>query len=312
MRKSLICLWVLAVALYGFGLDASAGSRHLAYEKVLERSFDVAPGGTLRAELPDADLELMVGTANRVEVVVLLGAHDLDWAMEHYREMNLRAHLEGNAVVIEADRVNVFSWRRNRAFSLKVEVRLPERFNLEVKAGDGDVLVEALDGMVEVQASDGDVQFGSLSGPRAEISSSDGDIQIDELTSARAKIKTADGEVQIRRLDGDSAEVRSSDGDIQIDRVAGALEAATQDGDIEVGIERFDTMLLESGDGDITIRAPQSMGAELDLRGEEVYFRSSVAFEGTREDARAQGSLNGGGPRLRATTRDGSVTLSTR
>ena len=172
--------------------------------------------------------------------------------------------------------------------------------------------VEAVRGNLDLKTSDGDVNIGTVDGDEANISSSDGDINIKSLTALQAKIGTSDGDIQVGRLDAGRIELRSSDGDIRIDEASGSLKASTGDGDIYTGVDRFDELALETGDGDIEIRATSELRADLDLRGEEVILRGDPSFDGKKNDSMAQGSLNGGGPPLRASTRDGSIVVSSR
>ena len=98
-----------------------------------------------------------------------------------------------------------------------------------------------------------------------------------------------------------------------IDALSGGLNAQTTDGDIRVHIDSLEPTTLRSGDGDITVITAATLNANVDLRAEDLYLRNlDLNFNGELSDHRARGKLNGGGPRLQASTRDGSITLSTR
>ena len=141
---------------------------------------------------------------------------------------------------------------------------------------------------------------------------SDGDIRIAELIADRVEVRTSDGDVDIERLDGSKLEIGTSDGEISIESVSGELRASTSDGDIRVGFDRVAETTLRTGDGDIVLFTDGSVGADLDLRGEDVVLGNLRGFEGERHDGMARGSLNGGGPLVRASTRDGSIHVRTR
>jgi DUF4097 and DUF4098 domain-containing protein YvlB len=193
-------------------------------------------------------------------------------------------------------------------YTIVARVTLPEDLDLNLETSDGDVSVESVRGNLELRTSDGDVSIGDVDGEEARISSSDGDINIDNMAASTVRIATSDGDVRVKTLDGQRVEMRTSDGDIRVDRASGSLKASTGDGDITVGIDRFDEMTLETGDGDIEIDGG-TFGADLDLRGEEVVLRNAGAFDGQKNESMARGSLNGGGPRLQASTRDGSIVV---
>ena len=308
MRKSCstwVVLFTLAILVCGV---APAGSKWTE-RSVLQETFDVQPGGTFRADVPDADLDIRRGSSSRVEIEVFLGANDMDRALEQFRKMDFRADGGGSEVTLHADSVR--TWFHG-GFSVEVRVHVPAEFDLDLRTGDGDVSVEALDGTLDVRTGDGDVHIGAVHGPEATVKTSDGDIHVNELVATSIDIHTSDGDVQVRQIEGDEVVIKTSDGDIDIDSASGALAVSTGDGDINIGFERFDETTLKTGDGDISVRADSMLRADVDLRGSDVVLRSGVAFEGRIDDDMAEGSLNGGGALLRASSGDGSIVLSTR
>ena len=66
----------------------------------------------------------------------------------------------------------------------------------------------------------------------------------------------------------------------------------------------------EPGPGDVVIDVPKGHRADVSLRGEDVDIVGD--FDGRIEEERAEGSINGGGPPMKATTSDGTVTLRLR
>ncbi len=308
MRKSLSAwavLFTLAILVSGV---AHAGSKW-AEQSVLHETFDVKTGGTFRADVSDADLDIRRGSSSQLEIEVFLRAEDMDRAMERFENMNFRADGGGSEVTLHADAVRSFF---HGSFSIEVRVQLPYEFDLDLRTGDGDIHVEALEGTLDVRTGDGDVHIGAVHGPEATIKTSDGDIHVKELVSTTIAIHTSDGDVLVRQIEGGEVEIKTGDGDIDIDSASGAFLVSTGDGDISFGIEQFDETTLKTGDGDISVRADSTLRADLDLRGSDVVLRSGVAFEGRIEDDSAEGSLNGGGSMLRASSRDGSIVLSTR
>ena len=314
MRKSFArSLFVLSTLILSSLLASAWAGSSTPMETVMQEGFDVAPGGTLRVDVPDADLNLKPGGANRVEIEVRLGAKDMEWARERFEAMNFRASGGGREVVLQADRLGSgLSWRRG-GFWISVEILLPEEFDVDLSTGDGDIRVESVRGRLEVSTGDGDVVIERASGAEVSIQTGDGDILVTELSAAEIRIHTSDGDVRSERLDGDQIEIRTGDGDIGIDNVSGELSVSTGDGDIRVGLgDRFGETSLETGDGDITIRAPAALQATVDLRGADVVLGADDAFDGSRRDHSARGTLNGGGPTLHARTSDGTVVMRVR
>jgi len=93
------------------------------------------------------------------------------------------------------------------------------------------------------------------------------------------------------------------------------LDLSTGDGGIAAEVERGSTMAgawsLHSGDGGITLRLPDDLGAELDAHtgdgGISLDFPVTVAGSLSHSTVRAK--LGAGGPPLRLRAGDGSIRL---
>ena len=99
-----------------------------------------------------------------------------------------------------------------------------------------------------------------------------------------------------------------------IDEISGALEASTGDGDVSIGIGRYEGLSIRTGDGDVTVTAHPSIRATLDIQGEDLELGRSftLTVAGRVSERSLRGTLNGGGPELHVRTGDGSITLRSR
>ena len=278
---------------------------------VLTAGFDTTAGGLLRVNVPDADVVLRTGDSDRVEITVRLTSKDMDRARSRFESMNLQASGDADGVSLTGDKTREWNWNRRNwgSFNIEAEITLPARYDVDLETSDGDIQAGRLQGAVALRTSDGDIRIASIEGTTVSIHSSDGDIQVGEVTASEVTLNTSDGDISSSRIAADRIEAATSDGDIDL-TVAGALEARTSDGDIDVVIERAAEIWLRSGDGDIHITGPASLGANLDLDGEDLEIPSGITLDGTISRRRVQGALNGGGPGLRARTGDGTLTLS--
>ena len=312
MRQSSIPSFAIVLGLvlaFAAGSPSFAGSKW-PQEEVASWSFDAAPGGALTVEVSDADLDLRVGSSNAVEIRIFLASRDLDTARARFEKMNFRAEESSGTLSLSSEQVSV-KWKnwRDVGFSLRAEISIPERFDVDLVTDDGDVSVQRLEGRLRVRTADGDVALGRVVGPEATLVTSDGDIEVTELNCGTVEIKTSDGDISISDLDGDELLLRTGDGDIAIEHASGALKASTGDGDIQVGLDRFEETSLTTGDGDVAISAASGFAAQLDLRASEVVLRG-FGFSGDRSEHEVRGTLNGGGPMLHVSSRDGTVVLN--
>jgi hypothetical protein len=305
MKDRYVALLAVGGTLWGLGLwlatgvqperlsshccDHGSGDRQQE-ELILERSFELSPGGQLEMDVADADVQVTPGTGPAT-VKVYVMARDVDWGRELVDRMDFNISADGNMLIVEADQPNVarHEWREHRGGAgVEVRVSVPARFDADIRTGDGDVSLGDLEGRISVHTGDGDLSIGALSGPEIKLRTSDGDVSAAGLEAARI-------------------ELHSSDGDVRVRRVAGALEASTGDGDISVWLAAAQEAQLLSGDGDITVYATPTLGFDLELSGETVSLSAGFQLDGTRGPGWVRGRVNGGGAPLRIRTSDGTV-----
>ncbi len=278
-------------------------------EIVEEHDFDVAEGGTLDVDVADADVDVRVSPADRVEVVVKLRSRDLEWARSLLPRAELRVENDGDRVRIRSSPFRTGPTGR-RGWQLLVMVRIPERFDLSIETGDGDVRIERVLGEVAVTSGDGDLFVGRAEGERLELDTADGDVVAKELVYSRIDVETGDGDLQVVHLVTSRARLETTDGDIGVAESSGPLRARSGDGDVAVGLLEAAEISLATGDGDILVKAPSGLAITLQLSGEEVVLKApDEAFEGRTTEGSVKGTLNGGGPRLSAISSDGQVTM---
>jgi len=284
-------------------------------ELMQQDTFDVEPGGNLRVDVYDADVEVVTKAAGGATVEIYLRSNDMDWARGIFAEMEISTRLDGDSVVIETTKKPTSSWwsgTGNRWFNVIAHVQIPEEFDLDVSTGDGDVSVDSLRGQAKIHTSDGDISVARINGPAITLETSDGDVEADSLTADRIEIHTSDGDIDVGSLSG-PVTAKTSDGDIQIKLTAtGEASFQTGDGDVRVEMSQAAPVDISTGDGDIDIIVPRSLAADVELRGGDVELVGGLALEGSVRNGRAQGRINGGGPLISAETGDGEIRLITR
>jgi DUF4097 and DUF4098 domain-containing protein YvlB len=301
-------------------------------EKEIDREFSIGPGGTLEIDVDDMDIYIKESKNDRCRVEVFLAGPDRERALEYFEEkLRVAVRAEGNTLLLESNEAHFhtpWSWNRYNRVRVWAIVSVPRKFDANVYTEDGDLRINALDGVVKVRSEDGDLELRELRGPSVDVETCDGDIIAGTFDADEITVRTSDGDIVAKRFRGDRLALKSSDGDIRIKRAdAGDIRIDTSDGDIEIGASGSDLSIdcsdgdmrvqlfsvmnvdLSAADGDITIRMPRSLDVDLNLRGEDVYISGRVSIEGRVSDRSVVGSLNNGGPLIRAKTSDGSIEL---
>jgi hypothetical protein len=93
------------------------------------------------------------------------------------------------------------------------------------------------------------------------------------------------------------------------------LDLRTGDGRIDAEVARgskvTEAWSLRSGDGGITLRVPDDLGADLEAHTGDghIVLDSPVTVSGTIRPSDVRGKLGAGGPPLRMQTGDGSIRV---
>lgn len=319
-RRDLVLSLVIAGAfalLVGTVIASSSRSVHVseyAFEDshaggtLFDRDFQVAPGARLLVEVSDVDVAISTSRGSSASVRVELD--DDEPAPSDLLErlgFSVERTSEGLQITTESDG---HGWRSDHDdYDLRLDVRIPARFDVFVRTGDGDVTVAGVEGIVQLQTGDGDIALGSASGPEVMIRTGDGDVALGAVSSRRVQVQTGDGDVALGPIEAGDVTVRTGDGDIAIGELSGALRASTGDGDVMVRLGAFAGLQISTGDGDVTIVAPADIAANVDLTGEEFFLGESFALPAELDTRRLRGSLNGGGPELSVRVGDGTIRI---
>lgn len=178
--------------------------------------------------------------------------------------------------------------------ALRIEVRVPRESDLSLKTGDGSVEVPDVNGRLVVRTGDGSI---TLDGARGDL-----------------RLSTGDGRIIGHGLDG-ALEARTGDGDVSIDGRFDALALGSGDGAITAeatpGSQLASDWSAVTGDGRVVLRVPFDLRADLEVHtgdgGIDIDLPVTTTSRVSHHELR--GTLNGGGPRLRLGSGDGSIRL---
>jgi hypothetical protein len=274
----------------GLGLWVASASAAGADE--WSRQYALKGRPELRLSTDDGSVRVVVGTGSQIEAQVTTEG----WTIGP-GEVTVTESQTGDRVVIEVrvpQRYSLFSLGHR---SVRLVVRVPNEADLDIRTGDGSVDIEPISGRVTVSTGDGSIAAEGLHG---EI-----------------RLHTGDGSIRATGLDG-RLRAGTGDGRMNVGGRFEALDLRTGDGRIEAEVESGSKVSaawsLSSGDGGITLRIPEDLGAELDARSGDgrVVVDVPVTVTGTISQSAVRGKLAGGGGPLRMHTGDGSIRVQRR
>ncbi len=181
----------------------------------------------------------------------------------------------------------------------KVTIETPSQLDLDAHSSDGSLSAMQLTGSLQVHSSDGAVTLDDVHGD-LRLSSSDGDISLHNASG--------------------SLEARSSDGSMKLDGQFSSVQLHTSDGHLDFalkpGSQLTSASRIESSDGRVSIRLPQTLSADLDVSTGDGKLDCTLPLTMDHYSTKGSGAhhlhghLNAGGTPITIHTSDGSVSIT--
>ena len=290
------------------GANSDEADSPTSPDDVVERTFEVSPGGTLNVRTDRGSIEVETADADEVDVRVEVEARS-DEDREKFEvafeqngtDVSVRGEMEGRSG---------WSWNGDR-LRVKYIITVPSQYNVDLQTSGGSISVEDLEGEVVTQTSGGSLSFGMIKG-NINGRTSGGSISLDG-TSGNADVHTSGGSISLGKVAG-TVKAHTSGGSISIDEVGGTIDAETSGGSITAAITEQpegDCELRTSG-GSITVRLADGIGVDVDAKTSagRVTTEFDVPPRDKDEMDELEASINGGGPRLHLRTSAGSVRIN--
>ncbi|XP_019743959.1 protein FAM185A [Hippocampus comes] len=227
----------------------------------------------------------------------------------------IRTHAEGNVQVknMECDICKVHTEKGD------CSLRSVKGHLVEVRSG-GDVTGEGtIHGNVDISAfGKGAVRVKKLQGSEMKVSTEHGPLAVKAVYAESSCVSSFTGKVELGLIHGD-ATVKNREGHTLIDGSNGLLMLSSESGDIDVYVGDGASSEVLSREGQVCVRVPSSLQAEVELCGVTVDVSHDVILHQVQENTtenqtRVTGYMNTDGPvrqRIKVTTERGSVSLRT-
>ncbi len=315
MRRSFLVLTILV----------AAGA--FAADDVIRRGFNVAPGGTLKLDADIGSIKIVTGGTG-VAVEVIREAHGRKGA-EVLREHEIRFQQSGNDVIITSEFEDRWDrWFRN--YDVQWNIRVPSRYNLDLRTSGGSIELADIGGTVVARTSGGSIRTGRLNGT-SELKTSGGSISVGGATAnvvahtsggsitigdttGPVEARTSGGSIKLARIGGEVI-ARTSGGGIRIDDAKSSVDASTSGGSIHASLSaqpKGDSRLSTSGGG-VTMEIASGIAVDLDAHssGGGVHSDVPITVQGSQDDNSLRGRINGGGPKLVLRSSGGGIRVRT-
>jgi DUF4097 and DUF4098 domain-containing protein YvlB len=137
---------------------------------------------------------------------------------------------------------------------------------IRVYVASADVAADRTRGSLRVETGSGNVDLRTASGD-VSLASGSGDITVSGVDGASLKLETGSGNVTLSDAKAPIFQVETGSGDIDATAASGNdLSFETGSGNVDVAlIATFQSLHIETGSGDVTLKVPPTLGAEVDL-----------------------------------------------
>lgn len=274
--------WLAGLALVGLAAGPARGDEW-------SHRYPLKGGADLHVKTDDGSVR--IETSDAPEIAARVTTEGWKIAPD---EVTITESQSGDRVDIEVRLPKRYGFTGIGHRSVKVVLQVPKRADLDVRTGDGSVEVQPVSGRLSISTGDGGITVDGLQG-EIQLHTGDGSIRATGL-AGQLKADTGDGQLNVR---GRFDQLDLSTGD-------GGIEAV-----VEPGSKVEKAWSLKSGDGGITLRVPEDLGAEIDAHTGDGHIEldKPISVTGSIGRSSVKGTLGAGGQPLRIHTGDGSIRL---
>lgn len=204
---------------------------------IKEKSFQITDGKKVNVSCDGGDV--IITPWDKAEVYVKITGNE-NAATKYDYIFNSNP----DEVSIKAERKNGWSWFSN--ISLKIEVKVPKKFNVYVGMSGGDIKVGGVTGGIYLETSGGDIWGDRFEG-NFIASTSGGDINI-FCSNAKIEASTSGGDITVEYVgENQGIDLSTSGGDIDVKLPAdfnGKANLETSGGDVNCNLTLNDVKRL--------------------------------------------------------------------
>ncbi|HEX9197982.1 MAG TPA: DUF4097 family beta strand repeat-containing protein [Acidobacteriaceae bacterium] len=193
--------------------------------------------------------------------------------------------------------------------SIDYDVTTPGSTTLTARTGSGSLEIGGILGKVTGESGSGSIKAENISGD-AHLTTGSGSIRATNVHGP-ANLQTGSGQLELSVSAPGDIKAQTGSGSIHIDGISGGLRAGAGSGSIDVGGNPTSEWRVETGSGSIHLRpAPDAhFNFNAETGSGTIHLDHPIVMQGSLNKHHVAGTVNGGGPTLRASTGSGSITV---
>ncbi len=280
-----------AAALSALAVLTLAASAAYASDSNFERTLTVSGAPTVSVSTGSGYIHLRPGADNQVHVVGHVHASQA-W-FGGGRDNRVQEIVNNPPIVQNGNEITIGERHSDlfRNISIDYEITLPRSTNLNAITGSGDLEIQDVGASIKAQSGSGSIRARGIPGG-ATLGTGSGDIELEQTGPGDVKAETGSGGLHLHG-------------------VAGALKASTGSGDIEAEGQPIADWRISTGSGSIHLNVGNArFNLTADTGSGDVNVAQPITMQGSLNHHHVSGSVNGGGPTIRANTGSGDIRIN--
>jgi hypothetical protein len=287
----------------------------------MDAAFGTSPFDRLALDVPGAQVRLRPHAEDdRVQVRGFVPGADLDTARDIFDRKGISTQQSGDQLHVYGEALSTtvddWRWRQDHHPAVHLDLFLPPTLNVTAQTPGGAIDASGLAGTIDLRVMGGSATAERLEGP-LDVRGSGGRLTVQESSGPSLDLQWSAGPVRLQQIESDGTTLRARSApttlrdhrgpvtlsvhgaSLEINGVAGPCEARVRGGALTYsGAPSGETTLAAVG-GPLRTQLPRTHAAEVVLTGSQVDLDDAFPFTGEQTARRIEGTLNGGGPRLR-------------
>jgi hypothetical protein len=283
----------------------------MAAEKSFDRTLNVNGPVTLHVSTGSGYIHVSPGSDSQVHIVGHVKSGGNSWWGGGSSD-DAVSRVTSNPPINQAGniiRVGEGSEDFMRHVSIDYEITTPANTMLTAESGSGDLQLGNLNGTVRAHTGSGSIRADKL-GAGARLETGSGSIEATQLMGS-STLQTGSGDVRADLGSPGDVVASTGSGTIKLNNVQGAVKAETGSGTLEVSGQPTSPWKLETGSGDISLQVGSGARFTLDAQTGSGSVKTDLplTMRGSLDKHHVTGTVNGGGPTIKAETGSGDVRI---
>jgi Putative adhesin len=282
----------------------------LAAERSFDRTLTVNGPVTLHVSTGAGYIHVSPGSDSQVHIVGHVKSSGNSWFGGSSDDAVSR--VASNPPINQAGniiRVGEGSDDSMRHVSIDYEITTPANTMLTAESGSGDLQLSNLNGTVQAHTGSGSIHADKL-GAGSRLETGSGSIEATNLMGSTT-LQTGSGEVRAELGSAGDVVAGTGSGSIKLTNVHGAIKAETGSGSLEISGQPTSPWKLETGSGDVSLQVGSGARFTLDAQTGSGSVKTDLplTMRGSLDKHHVTGTVNGGGPTIKAETGSGDIRI---